>query len=211
MHLDEQATQPSKQAYRTHTSKRTPIEPSEESIRDGYRLIPLTRGMVAVVDERDYDWLMQWPWYANPNNVDGVTTYYARRDEHGQSNGKKRVVLMHRFIMDASDAALVDHRDHDGLNCRRMNLRIATRAQNNQNVRSSRKRNAHGLKGVHYDKERDGWRSKINVDGKTVLLGRHKTKEAAAEAYRVAAIRYFGEFACSETLVGGDTIKGETA
>lgn len=175
--------------------RRIPVEPTEEAIREGYRLIPLTLGQVAIVDAADYEWLSQWNWFAvwMPN----ANTYYADRHAPKQPDGKRPHILMHRFILGDPPGRVVDHLDHNGLNCRRNNIRVATSSQNNQNTRKYRS-NPNGLKGVTYHTDRraeKAWRASIRVHGKLKHLGGFPTKELAAEAYRAAAIQYFGEFA----------------
>jgi len=75
------------------------------------------------------------------------------------------------------------------------NLREATRTQNARNARK-RKDNTSGFKGVSrcpHNPRR--WLAQIQVDKRPIYLGRHESKEAAAQAYRAAAAKYFGEFA----------------
>ncbi|HJX51580.1 MAG TPA: AP2 domain-containing protein [Polyangia bacterium] len=89
-----------------------------------------------------------------------------------------------------------DHRNHNPLDNRRGNLRIATPSQNNQNARIS-SINSSGFKGVWYDKRCKRWATAIKLGGKRFFLGRYKTSELASEKYKEAAIRMFGEFACA--------------
>jgi hypothetical protein len=103
---------------------------------------------------------------------------------------------MHRQIMGVSDPAIkVDHRDGNGLNNCRLNLRLATNRQNVRNNRG-RKRRLGPYKGVHPSgRPLKPWAAKITVDGKTVNLGRFTEPEQAARAYDAAARKHFGEFA----------------
>lgn len=154
------------------------------------RLIPLTRGACAVVDAADYPILNAYKWYAwQPNLVTRIgsrSTYYAAR------NVCNTVVLMHRTIMNAAPGTVVDHRDCDGLNNTRANLRFATLAQNCQNV-GLRSTNTSGYIGV--TRYGDKWGSKIRCDGCRIHLGYFAVAEEAARAYDAAAIRLRGEFA----------------
>jgi len=72
------------------------------------------------------------------------------------------------------------------------NLRAATRAENNRNVKI-KNTNAIGAKGVTNHKGR--YRARITVDGKGVHLGYFGCPTAAHLAYCKAAKEYFGEFA----------------
>jgi hypothetical protein len=110
------------------------------------------------------------------------------------SNGRWSAARMHREIFGACDGQLVDHVDGDGLNNRRSNLRIATRAENNRNA-AVRKDNTSGFKGVHWHKGDGRWQAQIRVAGKRIRLGAFDTPEAAHAAYCEAAARYHGAFA----------------
>jgi HNH endonuclease/AP2 domain len=88
----------------------------------------------------------------------------------------------------------VDHRDLDKGNDRWRNLRPATRSQNLFN-RGTNRNNTSGYKGVSFDAARGSYDARIMVKRKQLCLGRFKTAEQAARAYRDAAIREHGEFA----------------
>jgi hypothetical protein len=102
------------------------VEPPEPP-NDGVRYIPLTRGLHAIVDAKDYEWLSRYKWHANPSNRNG--TVYAKRTV-GHS-----AVLMHRMIMRPPKGMVVDHINGNGLDNRRCNLRIVPAAVNAQNRR----------------------------------------------------------------------------
>lgn len=89
-------------------------------------------------------------------------------------------------------AGEVDHWDRNRSNDRFENLRLATRSTNMANTKR-RSHNTSGFKGVTRFAQK--WRAKICVNNKEVHLGLHDTPEAAHEAYKDAAIKYFGEFA----------------
>ena len=105
----------------------------------------------------------------------------------------QRIDWRELYIHGESSPLEIDHIDRDKSNNRINNLRSATRSQNKANE-GSRKNNKLGVKGVCLD-NRGKYRTTINVNGKANFLGRFDTLEKAAEAYRTAAISYFGEFA----------------
>lgn len=157
--------------------------------RHGFmRLIQLTRGFFAKVDEVDYDWLSQYCWCVD-NPSDGL--YYAVRTV-GKHPLKK--FLMHRVILGISDCRKVDHRDGDGLNNQRFNLRPATNSQNNGNQRRPIN-NKSGFKGVYWNKRMLKWHAQITIFQRRTHIGVFDNKVEAAFAYDAAAREHFGEFA----------------
>jgi hypothetical protein len=154
--------------------------------------IPLTKGKEALVDDEDYEYLMQWKWYYHG--------HYAGRNLP-RANGKQRNIFMHPVIaglLGLHKGHLdIDHADGNKLNNQRANLRIATRSQNKGNgVRYVT--NTTGFKGV--TQFRDKWMARIQLDGKRVYLKCWGTPKEAALAYNEAASRYFGQFARLNTL-----------
>ena len=149
--------------------------------------IPLTKGKEALVDDQDYDYLMQWKWHA----AKGVK--YA---------GRNRSIYMHQVIAERMGfETIADHIDGNGLDNRRENLRPATN-QLNQANRGPQVNNTSGFKGVYYDKARDKWRAQIMVHQKQHNLGRFDDKVEAARVYNKAAKKHFGEFAWLNPIPG---------
>lgn len=155
------------------------------------RLIPLSQGLFAQVDDADYDYLRQWKWYAQKR----TNTVYAT------SHDKATVILMHRLILGLTDRySLTDHIDHNGLNNQRSNLRAASYSQNNSN-RRSQKNSLSKYLGVslNIQKRKDRvyryWTAHIGKNNKRIRLGYFKTEEDAARAYDEAAKVHHGEFA----------------
>jgi len=154
--------------------------------------VPVTSGrFTAMIDQEDADHVvhLHWTGYTSP----GSRTYYAGHWKR-LPNGKYLVIPMHRLIMDAPENRLVDHRNGDGLDNRRSNLRLATSGQNNTNTRN-RSDNTSGYRGVTWDATRQLWSARLSEAGKTINLGRYPTAEAAARAYDIGAIKLYGDFA----------------
>lgn len=143
------------------------------------REIPLTRGKSSIVDDADYDDLVKHNWRF-------AAAGYAMRDD-----GKK-VVYMHKVIVQPSGGMDIDHINGNRLDNRRENLRICTRQQNLMN-RGKQINNTSGFKGVW--KNHDNWRFSLRKNGKQIFGGTFKNKEDAARAYDDAVRRYYGEFA----------------
>jgi hypothetical protein len=87
---------------------------------------------------------------------------------------------------------LVDHKDNNGLNNQKYNLRVCTQWQNLRNS-TRRSNNTSGFKGV--SRFRNKWISRIRTDEGRICLGTFNTPEEAAIAYDEAALKYHGEFA----------------
>jgi predicted transposase YbfD/YdcC len=158
------------------------------------KLIPLTRGLFTMVDDEDYDYLMQWKWYAQPKRG----TFYAIR---GIRKGKSYTnVRMHRLVMNAPKDKQVDHINHDGLNNQKYNLRVCLSGENTKN-RNIQYNNTSGYKGVvicvhkRRGKVYSSIQAGISINNKSHYIGAFKTLEDAARAYDDAARRYYGEFA----------------
>ncbi len=151
------------------------------------RVIRLTRGKVTTVDASDYESLMKFKWYARR---DGGKWYAARGQ---RMNGKSTTVYMHRTLMRPTAGMQVDHRDGDGLNNTRLNIRLATSSQNHCNQRLSR-RNTSGYKGIWWHKRDRLWAATIRVARKRIHLGYFKEKDNAYKAYCEASKKYHGEY-----------------
>ena len=152
--------------------------------------VPLTQGKVAFIDDEDAERVLALKWqFLKPGK--GKYTGYAR---HLQLiGGKMRAILMHRFILGLHQCALeVDHKDGNGLNNTRANLRLATRSQNASNIRY-RKTSKTGYRGVRVSRKR--FEACIKVNGCPRYLGKFDDPAAAARAYDNAAREHFGEFA----------------
>lgn len=164
---------------------------STESIQNAVRVISLTRGFEAIVDAEDFEWLSQWKWTALCRR--GRETIYAYRHLH---NGRRYAgcVLMHRQIIGilGSSELRVDHINHNGLDNRRRNLRIATQQQNLWNAR---RRKTSVFKGVRKRHNRN-FQAYIKLGGRFVTIGSFLDAEEAARAYDKVARENFGEFAC---------------
>jgi formylmethanofuran dehydrogenase subunit B len=98
------------------------------------------------------------------------------------------------LVASGGRSSIIDHASGDGLDCRRANIRFASHAENMRNRRHG-VNNTSGYKGVHWHDKSSKWRAQIRVNGKNIHLGVYSSPEAAAQAYRLAAAKYHGDFA----------------
>lgn len=150
--------------------------------------IKLTQGKVALVDDADFEELSKYKWYAERSS----NTFYAMRNV--RKNFHYVSVRMHKQIMKPPKNKQADHRDHNGLNNQRENLRICTQQQNNMNQRK-RVGLSSIYKGVHLYRFGKKWVARIRLNKRTINLGHFKWEADAAKAYDVKAKELFGEFA----------------
>jgi hypothetical protein len=151
--------------------------------------IELTRGYVALVDDEDFDRVNAHKWHVHFKSV-GARPYA----QHSyRENGVNHTIDMHRFILDSEIE--VDHKDHNGLNCQRYNLRKATESQNQHN-QPLRKNNTSGHKGVSWKKDAGKWQVRVMCDRKHIYIGMFTEYNVACEAADAAMLKYHGEYAC---------------
>ena len=161
--------------------------------------IPLgrdARGGYAKVDVRDVAIVRPYRWHRYTQRRQWKTYYYAMA--RIESRRDSPVVFMHRLLIPTE--VDVDHKDGDGLDNRRRNLRAAKSSDNTHN-QVLRCTSTTGFKGVAVvvDRKRRpyAWKAHICVNYKKSHLGCFRTPEAAARAYDRAARKNFGAFACT--------------
>lgn len=143
-------------------------------------------GRIALIDDEDYELIISYNWRIRYFQTSGP---YADGAPKGAGRGAKRI-LMHILIMGVPG---IDHKNHDGLDNRRSNLRLANHVQNAQNQRRHRDGSSQ-YKGVRL-RSWGTWQARIRVEGRNKTLGSFASEEEAARAYDAAARKAFGEYA----------------
>lgn len=136
------------------------------------------RSRVAWVDDEDYEWLVQWQWSARRHK----RRWYATRRTSRAGGRKSFTVQMHREIMRAPRGTDVHHRNGNGLDNRKQNLRVCSRAENMQGYARKRQNASSRYRGVHFFKRDQTWQAYIQVNGRFSHLGYFDSEEEAARA-----------------------------
>lgn len=156
-------------------------------LRKVCRVIKLSNGDYARVDDEDYERLNHYKWYLFKSEK----WCYAVRTQY--SKGKQKTMFMHREILGITDPRVyVDHRDHDGLNNQKSNLRISDNRHNQFNVgkKSNSKQKYKCIRQLRYNR----WEVRVRTPDRRI----HKTvhsEEEAVKLYNDLVTKYHGEFA----------------
>ena len=151
--------------------------------------INLTQGKTALVDDADFERINRHKWCV----VGGRGYTHYAQCSLGIIGGKHVTSYMHRLILNLSAGdPKVDHRDRNGLNNQKNNLRLATDSQNHAN-RNKNQNTSTGFKGVYRNNER--YQACIKVAQRKLYIGTYRTAREAALAYNIVAHNLFGEFA----------------
>lgn len=138
----------------------------------------------AVVDDEDFDHLNQWKWTAVRN----------KKRVYAERKAQRSSIRMHRYLLGAHSETQIDHRDLNGLNNQKSNLRVCTRSENQCN-RALQSNNKSGFIGVCWWSRDKNWRAQIKTNGINKNLGYYPTAEIAAKFRDEAAKRMHGAFA----------------
>lgn len=156
------------------------------------KILEIYGSVQVLLDDHDYYTVcnMKWHKFKSPRSY----TYYTVSSIGTPGNTTGKNLYMHRVIMGINDRNIhVDHRNRNGLDNRRDNLRIATPSQNHANLKIP-VTNTSGYKGVILSKRKGYFESRIKVNQKCIYLGSFSSAEEAAEAYEQASKKYFGQF-----------------
>lgn len=140
---------------------------------------------IVTISDEDYDLVSKYTWAIAKRGK----TFYAASSKWGYG-----VIYMHRLILKAKKGELIDHKDRNGLNNQRDNIRKCTGQQNKSNV-SSHSDSKSMYVGVTWYKNYNKWEAQITNKGKHYKLGYFENERDAASAYNLKAIELKGEFA----------------
>lgn len=151
--------------------------------------IVLSKGIVAFVDDEDFESLNKFKWHTRKKGK----MFYAIRNTSRAGNKMAKTVWMHKELLKVPEDMDIEHKNRNGLDNQKNNLRQCTKAQNQWNT-TENENNTSGFKGCYFDKRDGMWFSSIQINGVRKYLGRFKTVEESAKAYDDAAFESHGEF-----------------
>lgn len=160
------------------------------------KTITMNKGYTACVDDDDYALVSRYRWSAFFSEKD--RTVYARTNLV-LGDGRRVSRMMHRVILGLVEKAfpLIDHRDHNGLNNQRENLRLSTKAMNARNRRKVMRASSPYI-GVSRSKHHSGrwgkWAAYEWTGREQRWIGRFEYEASAAVARNVAIYRQHPEF-----------------
>ncbi len=141
------------------------------------KIIKLTQGQIALVDDDIHEELNQYKWCAIWD--EDIKGFYAARNIR-KENGKYQLRGMHRVITDAPKGKMVDHINCNQLDNQCHNLRIVSSRENQQNLHKNKRSK---FPGVCWNKGVNKWQSQIRINGKRKHLGIFTSEQEAFSAY----------------------------
>ena len=149
---------------------------------DDYKLIPLTRGLVCLVSNEDYEWLARTPWSVSR----GYATHRSRVFIHQ--------LVARRMFGDYPSTLVPDHVNRNRLDNRRENLRLTSQANNSRNVTPWSATTSSRYVGVSLAPF-NRWKAYLSVDYHRIHIGSFDSEEEAAWHRDQWCIALHGEFA----------------
>ena len=159
--------------------------------------IHIKNSFYAIVDDIDYQTIIQYKWFLHPVRCShGAAKYYVRGYKIGVKYSGKHMIYMHHLVSGKKKGFQTDHLNGDRLDNRRLNLRFATQSQNNCNQHVLRKGTSK-YRGVFWCKAKRRWIAKIKYNGTRHYAGTFTDETEAAKAYDKLASQIAVAFACT--------------
>lgn len=147
-----------------------------------------------IIDLEDLERVINYPytWYAKLNK--SIGKYYVYASEYQPKTKRCKPIFLHQFIMKAN-GKIVDHKNNDGLDNRKSNLRMATDKNNSTNRRSRNKNNSSGYRNVSWSESYGKWIVQMQVNKKNTILGKFDDVHEAGKFAEEMRQKYYGEYA----------------
>jgi hypothetical protein len=143
----------------------------------------------SLVDEDDYEKVMKYKWCISKGYASGYV--------------EKRRIRLHHFILNKPELNnIIDHKDEDKLNNKKLNIHERTFNYNSHNVsKKITEKNTSKFKGVNYRKDNKKYCAKVTINKKTLHLGYFEKEEDAAIAFDKYTFKYYGKDANNNHLI----------
>lgn len=139
-----------------------------------------------IIDLDDLERVIKYKWYKGcARKETNSRKEYFRIETHIN----KKVVRLHRFILNVEKGQIVDHINQNTFDNRKANLRIVNNSINSRN-RKAKKNSSSKYKGVYFRYDRNKWVAQIRINKKVKHLGIFETEIEAAKAYDKALKLY---------------------
>lgn len=157
--------------------------------------IQLPCGLITIVDEEDYDYLLSYAsWYSCPSH-NGKRVQACLRGRKPKVTVYMHRVVAYRIFGQISRLHDVDHVNRDALDNRRSNIRLCSKSQNSYNTSKRNQKCTSYYKGVSLCKRSGKWHAQITFEKNKIFIGSFKSETDAAVAYNKYAEKLFGQFA----------------
>jgi hypothetical protein len=153
------------------------------------KIIPLTQGKFALVDDEDFTRISIYKWQAHKSG----STWRVKRGDYDPATQNSKNIWLSRFILGVSE--FVDHRNGDPFDNQKHNLRLAGKSGNQRGFRKKSLGKSSRFRGVFWNTQAGAWHARLTIENRAVHCGYFYSEKNAALAYDAAAKKYFGEFA----------------
>jgi hypothetical protein len=159
------------------------FERKDGQVLEGYVTLPVLERLIK----------LNWHWCAvYKKNIKG---YYASHTEYmGTFDGTPlyKIRSLHQWIMPPKEGFVIDHKNHNGLDCRDDNLRYLSNMDNTKNRSGNNKNNTSGYRNVIWSKQMNAWMVILQIDGKHKMVGHSKDVHEAGRIAAEARLKYYG-------------------
>src|SRR5690606_28389539 len=167
-----------------------------------YVYLDLCNSRTAKISAKDYPKIAKFRWTAQRyrNGVYYVTAVFRQKDSDNNLTKKQIIILLHRLIRDIPDGLVIDHLDHDGLNCARRNIKVTSNQKNTARRRPNASFCSSPYRGVVWCPDICSYVARIRSKGIRYYVGTFGDAREAAIAWNRKAIEVYGKGAFQNAI-----------